>query len=570
MKQNPSENVYNIRHSAAHILAQAVCRLFPGTKQVVGPVTESGFFADLLVPTQVKESDLEVIEAEMQKIIKENLEIIGKTVTKNEAKQIYAQNVFKQDILDRIEDDQVTIYSQGEYHDLCRGGHTQRTSELKFFKLMSVSGSQWNRKNEIIKIQRIAGIAFETKSEQDKYLEKLELAKKYDHRTIGKQLDYFSFLEEAPGMAFWKPKGFEIYNRLINFIRTLLKKYDYQEIKTPLLLKEELWHKSGHYDNYKENMFFCESNKENYCLRPMNCPPAMLLFDEKLRSYNDLPLRLAEFGQVHRYELSGVLHGLFRVRTFTQDDAHIFVTEEKLMEEIRNILQFGREVYQKFSFNNVKYFLSTRPEKSIGDDNAWEFATKMLKNALEAENIDFTINEGDGAFYGPKIDIKIEDALEREWQCGTIQIDSFMPERFKLSFVNSVQQKKTPIVLHRAILGSIERFLGIILEHYKGILPFWLAPVQIKILTVTDKQKDYALTIAEKLKNEKFFVETDLENETISAKIKMATNNKIPAMIIIGAKEVEQNLVTLRLLNGQQFNLSVAEVVQKLQKESFF
>lgn len=551
-----SNHLYNIRHSAAHIVAQAVIRLFPGTKQAIGPVTENGFFADLQTTTPVKEQDLSRVEDEMRKIVQENLQIIGRKVTKTEARSIYKDNQFKLDLLDRIEDEFVGVYTQGEYHDLCRGGHTEFTGAVKFFKLISVSGSYWKGKKDNVQLQRITGVAFESQKELDQYFEKLELAKKLDHRIFGKDLKLFTFLPEAPGMPLFQPKGYLVVKKLITFVQKLLKQFNYQEIKTPMMLKETLWHQSGHYENYKDNMFFCNTGlaeqEEMYCVKPMNCPGAMLLFKEGLRSYRELPLRFAEFGQVHRYELSGALHGLFRVRTFTQDDAHIFVSEEILADELKNIVKMAMIVYDKFSFKKVYFAVSTRPAKSIGDDSSWNIAIEALKNALIASNIDFVIQEGEGAFYGPKIDIMIEDVLERKWQCGTIQIDFFMPQRFELEYVASNQERKTPIVIHRAILGSVERFLGILLEHYKGALPFWLAPVQVKILPITEKQNNFCEILLEKLSTLGFNVEIDLSSETISAKIRQSTQEKVPIALIVGSKEVENNTLTLRKMSGEQ------------------
>lgn len=553
MNKDRESSIYKIRHSAAHILFQAVRRIFgDDVKPAIGPVTDNGFFYDLLAPKQICEPDLERIEAEMHKIVEENFEIVGEQVTKDKARGLYKNNQFKLEIIDRIPSDTVGIYTQGEMFDLCQGGHTERTGDVKHFKLMSVAGSYWKGDRNNPQLQRISGVAFESAKELRIYLQNLEQAKKFDHRLTGKDQDLFFFSQYSPGMVFFKPKGTVVFNLLIDFVRGILQKYKYQEIRTPLLLKEELWHQSGHYDNYRENMYFCDSGDEKYCLRPMNCPCAVLVFREGLRSYKELPLRLAEFGMVHRYELSGALHGLFRVRNFTQDDAHVFCMPDQIENEVRTMLKMAKEVYDKFGFENIKYCVSTRPEKSIGDDASWEHATKSLSNALEAEGLKYEVNEGDGAFYGPKIDIYLLDAFARQWQCGTVQVDPFLPERFGIEYVASDQQRKKPIMLHRALLGSVERFLAICLENYKAKLPFWLSPVQCRVLTISQEQNKYAQEVLDQLQLQGFRVDSDFVDDNISAKIKVASTSKIPTMLLIGDKELAAGVVTLRFADGKQ------------------
>jgi len=560
-------SLYKIRHSAAHILLQAVTRIFgKEVKPAIGPVTENGFFYDLLTPIPVKESDLENIEAEMRKIIQENFSITGRQVSKSEAREIYQNNPFKLEIIDRIEAETVGIYSQGEMFDLCQGGHTNGTGDVQHFKLTSIAGSYWRGNKDNTQLQRISGIAFETAEDLENYQTRLELAKKYDHRITGKELGLFLFLQEAPGMVFFQPKGFTVYNLIVNYVRGLLLKYNYQEVKTPVLLKEELWHESGHYENYKENMFFCAAGDEKYCLRPMNCPCHILLYREGLKSYRDLPLRIAEFGLVHRFELSGALHGLYRVRSFTQDDAHVFCPEELVKSEIRNMLAMAQEIYKRFGFSKISIAVSTKPEKFIGDEASWTKATKALTDALEEESLPYFIKEGEGAFYGPKIEMYLEDTLKREWQCGTIQVDFALPERFKLEYVAADQSRKTPVMIHRALLGSMERFFAICLEHYQAKLPFWLAPVQFKVLTITSNQEDYAKSIFTQLTTAGFRGEIDFSADTVSAKIRTTTLEKVPLMLIVGGKEAEAGTVTLRYPDGkQQFGMTLEQCLELFQ-----
>ncbi len=546
-----NEQLHNLRHSAAHLLAHAVSELFPGTKMTIGPVTETGFFYDFLPVQNFKEEDLPRIEERMRELAKKDYKIIGSQVPKKDARERFKDNQFKLEIIDDVTDETVGVYGQGDFYDLCRGGHVNSTGKIKHFKLTSISGSYWRANREGIALQRITGIAFETKEDLDAYLQRLEEVKMYDHRRLGKELDLFSFHDEAPGMPFFHHKGLLVYNKLIEFIRSLLKKEN-QEIRTPLLMAEGLWKTSGHYDFYKDKMYFCTIDEQTDCVRPMNCPGSILIYKERPRSYRELPLRLTEFGYVHRFELSGVLHGLFRVRAFTIDDGHIYCMLDQVEDEVVKLLNFAAKVYQAFNFANIKMAISTRPEKYMGDDHDWEMATQALKNALDRNGVSYKIQEGEGAFYGPKIEIVIEDSMGREWQCGTVQVDFNLPINFDLSYIASDQSKKRPVIVHRAILGSVERFLGMVLEHCKGRLPFWIAPVQARILMISEHQNAYAAGLSDQLLAHGLRVEIDTSGDKISAQIRRAQMDKVPWMLVLGKKEQEKNTVTLRLADGQQ------------------
>lgn len=570
-KSENNEKLHNLRHSAAHLLAQAVLELFPGTKLTIGPVTEHGFFYDFLPKQNFKEEDLPKIEAKMHELSKKNLPIVGKEVSKQEALTLFKGNQFKEELIEKLpEDEKITIYSQGDFFDLCKGGHVESTGDIKHFKLTNLSGSYWRADKEGMPLQRISGVAFESQKDLDAYLEMLEQAKKYDHRRLGKQLDLFSFNESAPGFPFFHNKGFIIFNKLVDYMREVQKK-DYEEIKTPMILSEQLWKTSGHYDHYKENMYYTLIDAKPYCIKPMNCPGGILLYKEKPRSYRELPLRVSEFGLVHRHELSGVLHGLFRVRAFTQDDAHVYCMPDQIEEEIIKILQLSKKIYNKFGFDKIEMGLSTKPEKAMGSDKLWEKATNALKRALDHEGIKYRLQEGEGAFYGPKIDMNIQDAMGREWQCGTVQVDFFLPQNFDIKYIDSDQTRKTPVMIHRAIYGSLERFIGILVEHYKGRLPFWLAPVQARILTITDEQKEYAKEILKKFKEKEIRIELDESSDQISGQIRHAQEAKLPWMLILGKKEQENQTVTLRHPDGkQEFGLKVDDLIQKAVELSEF
>lgn len=565
-KISPEQHLDNVRHSCAHLLAHAVLELFPDTIITIGPTTKDGFFYDFLPTRNFKEDDLPVIEAKMHEIAKRAHDIVGGQVPKEQARQQFANNKFKMELIDGIPGDTVGIYTQGDFSDLCRGGHVANIKVLQHFKLTSISGAYWRADREGQPLQRISGIAFADRKALKQHLMKIEEAKKYDHRTLGKQLDLFSFNQVSPGAAFFHHKGTLIFNKLVDYMRGLLAD-TYQEIKTPLIMHEHLWHTSGHYDNYKENMYFTQIDDQTHCVRPMNCPSGMLVYKNGLHSYRNLPMRMAEFGLVHRYELSGVLHGLFRVRTFTQDDAHVFCTPDQIEDEVIAMVRMAQQIYEKFEFTNVRMALSTKPEKAIGDDAQWEVATKALANALDRLGVDYELQEGEGAFYGPKIELLIKDAMDREWQCGTVQVDFFLPERFELEYVDKDQSRKRPVVIHRALYGSIERFMGILIEHYKGHLPFWIAPEQVRVLTITDEQADYAQTVVDRLKAAGVRVHSDVSSDKINAKIKRAQLAKVPWMLVLGNKEKENGTATLRYVTGkQEFDLTVEQLLEKMPK----
>ena len=550
--------LHNLRHSAAHLLAQASLELFPGTLPTIGPVTENAFFYDFLPVRNFKEEDLAVIEAKMHEIAKRNCKIVGDQVPKDEARKLYHNNPFKLEIIDQVPGDTVGIYHQGStFFDLCKGGHVDALGEVKYFKLTGISGSYWRADRTGTALQRISGVCFETKEALDAYLQRLEDLQMYDHRRLGKQLDLFSFQDVAPGMPFFHAKGLKVYNTLINYMRFLYGN-DYQEIRTPLIMSETLWRTSGHYDNYKENMYFTNIDDAPSCVKPMNCPGSILYYKERPHSYRELPLRVAEFGHVHRHELAGVMHGLFRVRAFTQDDAHHYCTIDQIEQEVTSLLKLAQRVYTKFGFTDITMALSTRPDKFIGDVEIWDRATEALRKALEVNGISYIVQEGDGAFYGPKIDMKVHDVMGRGWQCGTIQIDFFQPMNFDLEYIDSDQLRKKPVIIHRAIYGSIERFLGIVLEHCKGHLPFWLAPVQMRVMMISQGQAEYAQGVVKALSAEALRVELDQSGDQISAQIRRAQVEKIPWMLVIGQKEVDQNTVTLRHPDGkQEFGLTL-------------
>lgn len=556
--------MHNLRHSAAHLLAQAVLELFPGTKLTIGPVTEYGFFYDFLPLKNFKEDDLTVIEKRMRELAKKNYKITGGQIPKDQARPMFKDNQFKLELIDGIADETVGVYHQGDFYDLCKGGHVDAIGEIKFFKLTAISGSYWRANRDGIALQRISGVAFETQEAMDAYFKRIEEAELYDHRKLGKQLELFSFHDVSPGVPFFHHKGLIVYHKLIDLMRKLRGSL-YQEIKTPFILNESLWHTSGHYDNYRENMFFTSTEDVPFCVKPMNCPGAILHYQERPRSYKELPLRLAEFGFVHRRELSGVLHGLFRVRGFTQDDSHTFCTVDQIGDAVKLVLERVDKIYKKFGFSSIKYFLSTRPEKSMGSGSeVWEKATAVLRNTFEEMGIAYEVDEGGGAFYGPKIDIKILDAMGREWQCGTCQIDFIQPENFKLEYIDADQSRKRPVIMHVAIYGSIERFLGILLEHFKGHLPFWLAPVQVRVLKITDHQADYSRSVADQITAAGLRMELDETGDQISAQIRRAQVDKVPWMIVLGKKEQEQNTVTLRLADGsQEFGLTLEAVLAR-------
>lgn len=567
------EGLEILRHSTSHLMAQAVKRLYPNVQVTIGPAIKDGFYYDFDTDKPFTDEDLPKIEAEMKKIIKENIPVIRKIMTKKDAIEYFKKNnePYKVEIIEDIDADTVSFYEQGDFIDLCRGPHVPSTGYLKSYKLMSVAGSYWRGDSNNKMLSRIYGTAFESKESLDNYLKKLKEAKERDHRKLGKELNLFSFHDEGPGFPFWHPKGMIIYKEVESYIRKENEKRGYVEIKTPAILNEELWHRSGHWDNYKENMYFTEIDETKFAIKPMNCPGGLIVYNSNIHSYRDLPLRVAELGFVHRHELSGALHGLFRVRAFTQDDAHIFCTEEQLADEIINTIDYYLSVYKDFGFKNFEIFVSTRPTKSIGTDEAWELATNSLINALDKLNIAYKINEGDGAFYGPKIDFNIKDVLDRNWQCGTLQVDFSLPMRFEISYEGKDGRKHTPVMLHRAILGSMERFIGILTEHYNGKFPLWLSPLQVAIVNVlNDKnQIERVKEIANAFKNENFRVEIDDGNDNLGTKIKKYRLQRTPYTVIIGAEELSSGKLSVRTRSSKELkDIDLIEFIEKLKKES--
>lgn len=567
------EGLEILRHSTSHLMAQAVKRLFPNVQVTIGPAIKDGFYYDFDTEKPFTDEDLPKIEAEMKKIIKENIPVIRKIMTKKDAIEYFKKNnePYKVEIIEDIDADTVSFYEQGDFIDLCRGPHVPSTGYLKSYKLMSVAGSYWRGDSNNKMLSRIYGTAFESKESLDNYLKKLKEAKERDHRKLGKELNLFSFHDEGPGFPFWHPRGMIIYKEVESYIRKENEKRGYVEIKTPAILNEDLWHRSGHWDNYKENMYFTEIDETKFAIKPMNCPGGLIVYNSNIHSYRDLPLRVAELGFVHRHELSGALHGLFRVRAFTQDDAHIFCMEEQLADEIINTIDYYLSVYKDFGFKNFEIFVSTRPKKSIGTDEAWELATNSLINALDKLNIAYKINEGDGAFYGPKIDFNIKDVLDRNWQCGTLQVDFSLPMRFEISYEGKDGRKHTPVMLHRAILGSMERFIGILTEHYNGKFPLWLSPLQVAVVNVlNDKnQIERIKEIAEVLKAEDFRVEIDDTNDNLGTKIKKYRLQRTPYTVIIGADELSSGKLSVRTRSSKEIkDIDLTEFVEKLKKES--
>lgn len=561
---NTSSTLETLRHSAAHLLAHAIIELFPDTLLTIGPATQEGFFYDVLPSHNFKEEDLALIQERMHEIVKRNIPLTHAQIPKQEARQLYKNNPFKLELIDGIPGDTVGIATQGNFFDLCRGGHVASTGDIKHFKLLTLSGSYWRADKNNQVLQRIAGTAFFNSHDLEQFEQRREDAIKYDHRRLGKQLDLFSFHEEGVGFPFYHHHGKIVLNTLMNHIKKLLLEYNYQEISTPIMLSDELWRQSGHYQHYKDNMFFCCVEEKQYAIRPMNCPGSILIYKERPRSYRELPLRLAEFGLVHRFELSGVLHGLFRARAFTVDDGHIYCTPDQLESEILAAIKMNNQVWERFNFSNITIKVATKPDNAMGSDELWQKATEALTHGLEKAGCEYSILPGEGAFYGPKIEFHIQDCMGRSWQCGTIQVDFFQPENFDLSYVTREGTKARPVMVHRAIYGSFERFFGILLEHYKGRLPFWLAPVQITILTITDEQKEYAHTLAAHIKKQGFRVGVDDSSDPISGQIKNAQLQQIPWSIVLGKKEVANNTLTLRYLDGkQEFGLTLEQLLEK-------
>lgn len=564
------EGLHAIRHTAAHVMAQAIQHLFPDVKFAIGPAIANGFYYDLDSEHTFTPEDLTAIEKEMGKIIKQNIPLVRAEIPRSEALTMFAakDEKYKVELINDLPEDAViSTYTQGDFTDLCAGPHCPSTGRVKAFKLQSIAGAYWrgNEKNKML--QRIYGTAFASKEELDNYLHMLEEAAKRDHRKLGKELDIFAIMEEGPGFPFFLPNGMVIRNELINYWRQVHRRYGYQEIKTPMILSRKLWETSGHWDHYRENMYFTQIDEADYAVKPMNCPGGMLVYKLHPHSYKELPIRAGELGLVHRHELSGALHGLFRVRCFTQDDAHIFMMPSQIKDEIQNVIRLFDEVYATFG---LKYHaeLSTRPEDSMGDAETWEKTTNALKAALEDLGLPYVINEGDGAFYGPKIDFHLTDSIGRTWQCGTIQLDMLLPEKFDLTYTGEDGLKHRPVMIHRVVYGSIERFIGILIEHYAGAFPAWLAPQQVRILPITDKHVAYAKELADKMFDLGLRVHLDDRNEKLGYKIREAQVQKVPYTLVVGDKEMEEGTVNVRRRGeGDIGAMKQADFIAMLQQE---
>ena len=568
IKKNDDEGIDIVRHSFAHLIGHAIKQLYPESKMAIGPVIKNGFYYDIECDKNLSLDDLTVIEKKIKELTKTNYQVIRKVVSPQEAMDVFLERnePYKQEIIKEIpEGQEIALYYHQEYIDMCRGPHVPNTKFLKHFKLTKVSGAYWRGNSDNKMLQRIYGTAWDTKEELDSYIEKIEIAKKSDHRKIGKQQDIFHFQEEAPGMVFWHSKGWTIYNILKDYIRDITLKNGYLEVNTPQILDRKLWEKSGHWDKFGDMIFTTSSEKKEYAIKPMNCPAHVQIFNQGLKSYKDLPIKISEFGLVHRNEPSGTLHGLMRARQFVQDDAHIFCSEAQLSEEIKSLIQMTFSVYKHFGFKDISIALSTRPEKRVGSEELWDKSENILKKVL-SENVDsFSIQEGEGAFYGPKIEFSLTDSLDRVWQCGTIQLDFSMPSALTASYVDETDNKATPVMIHRAILGSIERFIGILIEHYGGKLPFWLSPQQIIIANIADKHVEFAVEIEKMFKESGFRCSLDLRNEKIGYKIREHIIAKIPYVVIIGEKEVSSRSISVREHDGTEHKLiSVDDFISKL------
>lgn len=544
-------------HSGSHLLAQAVTRLYPDARYTIGPAVDTGFYYDFDCETTFAPDDLERIEAEMARIVKEDLPVTRRELSLDEAVTLFEKknNPYKVEILKELPPGEtVSVYEQGEFVDLCRGPHVPSTGRLKAFKLTALAGAYWRGDEHNKMLQRIYGIAFPQKKMLEEHLARIEEAKKRDHRKLGKELDLFSFHEEGPGFPFWHAKGTELYKRMVDYIRQQNRNRGYAEIMTPIILNDSLWHRSGHWDNFKENMYFTDIDDNSFAVKPMNCPGGLLIYKNNLHSYRELPIKNAELGLVHRHELSGVLHGLFRVRSFTQDDAHIFCSPDQVTQQIKEVIEYTLEVYRDFGFSDFSLYLATRPDKAIGSDEDWEMATTALREALAGVGMEYGVKEGEGAFYGPKIEFNIKDCLGRNWQCGTVQVDFSMPMRFELNYRGSDGKDHVPVMIHRAIFGSLERFIGIVIEHFAGKLPLWLAPVQLTVVTINDKVAGYGRQVAERMSAAGFQVETDFGGDSLGHKIRLARNNRVPYIVIVGEKEQESGTVSLKTYNDENIN----------------
>lgn len=568
-KEDP-EGLFTLRHTASHVMAQAIQHLFPGVKFAIGPAIDDGFYYDLDSDHVFSQEDFAAIEKEMSKIAKENIPLVKKVLPRDEALQYFkdkGQDYKVMLIEDLPEEETISLYEQGDFTDLCAGPHLKSTGKVKTFKLMTVAGAYWRGDFKNKMLQRIYATAFFSKEDLDHYLFVRAEAEKRDHRKLGKQLDLFSFHEEGPGFPFFHPKGMILRNKLMDYERELFKEFGYVEIMTPVILSKKLWLQSGHWDHYKENMYFTQIDDEDYAIKPMNCPGGILFFKTQQRSYRDLPMRVGEFGLVHRHELKGALHGLFRVRCFTQDDAHIFMTQEQMKDEVIKCMAMYQKMYGVFGLE-YHVELSTRPENSMGSDELWEISTNALREAIETAGVPYQINEGDGAFYGPKLDFHVQDSLGRTWQCGTIQMDMQLPERFDVNYIGEDGEKHRAVMLHRAGYGSLERFIGILIEHYAGAFPTWIAPVQAKIIPVTDKNLEYAKSVAAAMSESDIRVEVEEANETLGYKIRKAQMEKVPYMIIVGDQEMKSHTISVRSRkNGDQGSQSLPMFVANLIRE---
>lgn len=564
------EGLFTLRHTASHVMAQAIQHLFPGTKFAIGPAIDDGFYYDLDSAHVFSQEDFAAIEKEMAKIAKENIPLVKKVVSRNEALKFFqdkGQDYKVMLINDLPEDVEISMYEQGDFTDLCAGPHMRSTGKVKVFKIMTVAGAYWRGDSKNKMLQRIYATAFFKKEDLDHFLFVRAEAEKRDHRKLGKQLDLFSFHDEGPGFPFFHPKGMALRNMLMDYERELFKEFGYVEIMTPVILSKQLWIQSGHWDHYKENMYFTKIDDEDYAIKPMNCPGGILYFKTQQRSYRDLPMRVGEFGLVHRHELRGALHGLFRVRCFTQDDAHIFMTQDQMKEEVIKCMAMYKKMYGVFGLE-YHVELSTRPENSMGSDELWEISTNALREAIEKTGVPYQINEGDGAFYGPKLDFHVQDSLGRTWQCGTIQMDMQLPERFDVNYVGEDGEKHRAVMLHRAGYGSLERFIGILIEHFGGAFPTWIAPVQVKVIPVTEKHLEYAKSVAKTLSESNIRVELEEANETLGYKIRKAQMEKVPYMLIVGDKEEKSHTVSIRSRkDGDKGSMMVPMFIASLMQE---
>ena len=565
------EGLEVIRHSSAHLMAQAVKELYPDAQVTIGPVIENGFYYDYAYEPGFTPDDLVAIEKKMEELAKADLEVTRSVMSRDDAIKFFRDmgEAYKAEIIESIpQNEELSLYTQGEFTDLCRGPHVPSTGRIKAFKLMKLAGAYWRGDSNNEMLQRIYGTAWENKKALKAYLHRLEEAEKRDHRKLAKKQNLFHFQEEAPGMVFWHPKGWALYQVVEQYIRSKMKNHGYQEIHTPQVVDRSLWERSGHWEKFREDMFTTSSENRDYAIKPMNCPCHVQVFNQGLKSYRDLPLRLAEFGSCHRNEPSGTLHGLMRARNFTQDDAHIFCTEEQIQGEVSSFIDMLFEIYRDFGFEEIIIKLSTRPENRVGSDEVWDKAEKALELALNNKDLDWELQPGEGAFYGPKIEFSLKDCIGRVWQCGTIQVDFSMPDRLGASYVSEDSSKQVPVMLHRAIVGSMERFIGILIENYAGAFPLWLSPIQAVVISITENQSDYAKKVTDNLKNQGFRVEVDLRNETIGLKIRDHAMQRVPYQIILGAREQDDNTVAVRTREGEDLGaMTLDSLIQRLNKD---